>query len=127
MRPHPSATTVDICDYTKPEPCHKPDVRTEPILEFKASVQYIEKVKRASYFGNIVDMILHPRKFNVFVANAQKSFGKIVKVCPPWLGSKKDFRTSKSLFHHSENAFFFFFFKKIKVGRGKTNSLVNFF
>ena len=22
MRPHPSATTVDICDYTKPEPCH---------------------------------------------------------------------------------------------------------
>ena len=55
MRPHPSATTVDICDYTKPEPCHKPDVRTEPILEFKASVQYIEKVKRASYFGNIVD------------------------------------------------------------------------
>ena len=109
MRPHPSATTVDICDYNKPEPCQKPDVRTEPILEFKASVQYIEKVKRASYFGNIVDMILHPRKFNVFVANAQKRFGKIVKVCPPWLGSKKDFRTSKFFFKFF---FFFFFFSK---------------
>ena len=26
MRPHPGATTVDICDYIKPELCHKPDV-----------------------------------------------------------------------------------------------------
>ena len=26
MRPHPSATTVDICDYIKPELCHKPNV-----------------------------------------------------------------------------------------------------
>ena len=26
MRPHPEATTVDICDYIKPELCHKPDV-----------------------------------------------------------------------------------------------------
>ena len=41
---------------------------------------------------------------------------KIVKVCPPWLGSKKDFRTSKSLFHHSENAFFF---SKNKRRKGK--------
>ena len=26
MRPHPGATTVDICDYIKPELRHKPDV-----------------------------------------------------------------------------------------------------
>ena len=26
MRPHPSATTVDICDYIKSELCHKPNV-----------------------------------------------------------------------------------------------------
>ena len=26
MRPHPGTTTVDICDYIKPELCHKPDV-----------------------------------------------------------------------------------------------------
>ena len=26
MRPYPGATTVDICDYIKPELCHKPDV-----------------------------------------------------------------------------------------------------
>ena len=28
MRPHPGATTVDICDYIKPELRHKPDVIT---------------------------------------------------------------------------------------------------
>ena len=26
MRPHPGATTVDICNYIKPELRHKPDV-----------------------------------------------------------------------------------------------------
>ena len=26
MRPHPGATTIDICDYIKPELCQKPDV-----------------------------------------------------------------------------------------------------
>ena len=26
MRPHPGATTVDICDYIKPELRHKSDV-----------------------------------------------------------------------------------------------------
>ena len=26
MRPHPGATTIDICDYIKPELCRKPDV-----------------------------------------------------------------------------------------------------
>ena len=26
VRPHPGEITVDICDYIKPELCHKPDV-----------------------------------------------------------------------------------------------------
>ena len=26
MTPHPGATTVDICDYIKPELCQKPDI-----------------------------------------------------------------------------------------------------
>ena len=26
MRPHPGATLIDICDYSKPRLCHKPEV-----------------------------------------------------------------------------------------------------
>ena len=73
MRPHPNATTIDICDYIKPELRQKPDVaiahcgtndipnNINTVIKIKKLVKEIEENNHENIPQVVISSIIKPK------------------------------------------------------------------